>query len=308
MKTHLSPRELGAAIGVSNSSLKRWVDSGQIDAPKTAGGHRRIPIAEAVRFIRESGIKIVQPEALGLYAATAGETEQSVETLARLLNESKLTEASSFILSEYLAGNSFSTICDDLIQPVLKQIGELWLHGDEGIQIEHQAVDLLTRTINQLRNLIVTRENRPVAVGGAVENDPYILPSLMAATTLAFEGWQEINLGANTPLRVIDMAARQSQAQIVWLSISSDKARCTANDIMTLADALGKIGTQVVVGGRAVPHLKASPDNLHHLSSMTALGAFAKGVAQTRTRSNGQTSGHAEIGRTNGHPKHEGIS
>lgn len=303
MKTHLSPRELGAAIGVSNSSLKRWVDSGQIDAPKTAGGHRRIPIAEAVRFIRESGIKIVQPEALGLYAATAGETEQSVETLARLLNESKLTEASSFILSEYLAGNSFSTICDDLIQPVLQQIGELWLHGDEGIQIEHQAVDVLTRTINQLRTLIVTRDSNLTAVGGAVDHDPYILPSLMAATTLAFEGWHEVNLGANTPLRVIDMAARQNQAQIVWLSISADKARITTNDIMTLADALSDIGTQVVVGGRSVPHLKAGLNNLHHLSSMTALGAFAKGVARTQTRSSGQTNGHAEFGRTKRTPQ-----
>ena len=54
MKPLLSPRELAQAIGVSESSLKRWADAGQIRVARTAGGHRRISIADAVRFIREA--------------------------------------------------------------------------------------------------------------------------------------------------------------------------------------------------------------------------------------------------------------
>jgi len=37
----LSPRELAEALGVSESSLKRWVDAGKIAASRTEGGHRR---------------------------------------------------------------------------------------------------------------------------------------------------------------------------------------------------------------------------------------------------------------------------
>ena len=42
MKPLLSPKELADAIGVSESSIKRWVDNGEIQATKTSGGHRRI--------------------------------------------------------------------------------------------------------------------------------------------------------------------------------------------------------------------------------------------------------------------------
>jgi len=58
----LSPRELADALGVSESSLKRWVDAGKITAARTEGGHRRIALQEAVRFIRETGAPLARPE------------------------------------------------------------------------------------------------------------------------------------------------------------------------------------------------------------------------------------------------------
>ena len=50
MESLLSPREVAVALGVSESSVKRWVDLGELAALRTAGGHRRITRAEAVRF------------------------------------------------------------------------------------------------------------------------------------------------------------------------------------------------------------------------------------------------------------------
>ena len=40
----LSPRELAEAVGVSESSLKRWADRGRVHVHRTEGGHRRIPV------------------------------------------------------------------------------------------------------------------------------------------------------------------------------------------------------------------------------------------------------------------------
>src|SRR6185295_13435922 len=65
-KSLLTPRELADAIGASESALRRWVDAGDIHMSRTAGGHRRIPVQEAIRFIRESGATVVRPEILGL--------------------------------------------------------------------------------------------------------------------------------------------------------------------------------------------------------------------------------------------------
>ena len=67
----LSTRELADALGVSESSLKRWVDSGRISALRTEGGHRRIPLAEAMRFIRDTAAPIARPELLDLPEARA---------------------------------------------------------------------------------------------------------------------------------------------------------------------------------------------------------------------------------------------
>ena len=70
----LSTRELAEAIGVSESSIKRWADDGVLHVARTAGGHRRIPLPEAIRFIRETGAVVVQPAILGLDdAASASE-------------------------------------------------------------------------------------------------------------------------------------------------------------------------------------------------------------------------------------------
>ena len=36
-----SPKQIGNALGVSEASIKRWVDKGKIDCVKTTGGHRK---------------------------------------------------------------------------------------------------------------------------------------------------------------------------------------------------------------------------------------------------------------------------
>src|SRR5215204_6409591 len=62
----LTTKDLAEAIGASESSLRRWTDSGAIKTARTPGGHRRIPRGEAIRFIRETRATVVRPEILGL--------------------------------------------------------------------------------------------------------------------------------------------------------------------------------------------------------------------------------------------------
>jgi MerR family transcriptional regulator, light-induced transcriptional regulator len=71
MHEHLTPKQVARAIGVSEASLKRWCDKGLIHSVRTAGGHRRLPLADVMSFLRKSGHPLVSPEVLGLPAVSS---------------------------------------------------------------------------------------------------------------------------------------------------------------------------------------------------------------------------------------------
>ena len=68
----LSPRDLSDAFGVSESTIKRWVDAGRIPAARTKGGHRRVTLDDAQAFVRAEGIHPRRPDLLGLATAEGG--------------------------------------------------------------------------------------------------------------------------------------------------------------------------------------------------------------------------------------------
>ncbi len=68
---YFSPKTVALAIGVSESSLKRWCDKGKILAIKTAGGHRRLAGADIVEFLRAQQIPLQNPEIMGFPARSA---------------------------------------------------------------------------------------------------------------------------------------------------------------------------------------------------------------------------------------------
>lgn len=284
MKSHLSPRDLGRAIGVSESSLKRWIDEGRIEAGRTEGGHRRVHLAEAVRYIREAGLPVLQPELLGL-----GEVGQlgpgfdphalTHQSFSAALQEANVDAARGTILSMYLAGESVADIVDRVIAPALHEIGTLWQHSDAGIYVEHRAVDLCVQAIQQLRGVLPTPSaDAPVAVGAAPSSDPYLLPSLCAAVTLEAEGWRVNNLGPETPFHVLALAAENAKATLVWLSVSVKvNEKSFTKEVDALARRLHGHGARLVVGGQKLPRSFATPQpHVHVAANMAELVDFAK--------------------------------
>lgn len=284
MNRTLSPKELARAVDVSESSLKRWADSGAIRATRTAGGHRRIELGEAIRFIRESHLRLVHPEALGLRdLAAVPEAIRNTEDIgARFLEhlEQGDTEgARGLILHRYLDGDSVAALCDGPMQNALETVGEVWRTRSDGIFLEHRATDICMQALDQLRVLAEPPKNGPVVVGGAPTGDPYILPSIMAATSLTAEGIRAVNLGPNTPASTMAAAAAHYDVSVVWLSVTSNTPTRTALESY-VDEFMGSSPRPItlMIGGRTshkVRHLKSS--SLHFGNSMSELVAFSKG-------------------------------
>ncbi len=283
MRSQLSPKELGEAIGVSESSIKRWIDEGVIRASRTAGGHRRIALADAVQFVRSAGLPVVRPQVFGLVGleAEGGARRDPQEVLRAAVLDGLSEVARAAVLSMYLAGRPLHDICDGPLTSAMHAVGELWRHDAAGIYVEHRATDICIQALGLVRSLIPpAAEDAPVAMGGAPSGDPYVLPSMMAAAVLAAEGWHVINLGPQLPLDVLAGAVQRTRPRLVWVSTSVPgwASRQTV-ELGQLDDAVVETAANLVIGGRG--WTKDITPLLRHATmarTMTELVAFAQGM------------------------------
>lgn len=271
-------------LDVSESTVKRWTDDGTLPASRTAGGHRRIAVADGVRFIRASGVPVRHPGLLGLperLGIEAGDVPPADRLLDLLVGDDP-PAARAYVMGLYVAGWSIPALCDGPLREALVRLGERW-HGDPaGIFLEHRATETCHQILLHLRaGLAAPDASGPVALGGAPAGDPYALPSAMAGLVLADVGFRERNLGPNTPLAAMRSAVAHHRPRIVWQALSVVPARPaqTAADLGQLAEDVAAGGGVLVIGGRGVEALPPQARPAGHVAgSMTELAAFARGL------------------------------
>lgn len=282
---YLSPKQLGQSIGVSESSLKRWIDDGLINVVRTSGGHRRVELAEAIRFVRQRGYTVKDPSVLGLTAADdrAGRADatQLSEHFYDMLVNGRDKEFMAAATRLYLDGRPMTEIIDGPMRTAMNQIGELWHNNPDGIGVEHVASDICIRTLGYMHSLLkAPAEHAPIAVGGAPASDMHLISSLCVSLVLAEQGWQEVNLGANTPWDQLAIAAKQQQATLVWVSMTSPPNTDYAKKLHALALDLADHPCQIIIGGQQLDDviLRLNMDNLHTARSMAELQSFSRGL------------------------------
>ncbi len=276
--------DLAGAIGVSVSSLKRWADDGKLHVTRTAGGHRRVERTEAIRFIRELRLPIVKHHYLGLdnLSGKAEPAAPSDTNIGSHLREGRVDAARAVIMAEFLRGRPVAEICDQIICPAMREIGKLWHQDEAGVLVEHRATDVCIQALSHIRTLLpLVGDEHRVAIGGSPEQDLYTLPSLMAATVLAAEGWRETNLGGLTPFETLGLAAERSGASLVWLAVSlSPRSESQfIKKIQSLADRIAMIPANLIVGGPGWKlTYRINRSNVFVAGSMAELVAYATGV------------------------------
>ncbi|MEM1444983.1 MAG: helix-turn-helix domain-containing protein [Planctomycetota bacterium] len=289
MKQTYSPKDVAKAVGVSESSLKRWADDGRLNVIRTVGGHRRITFHEAIRFARESTLPIVRPDILGLPELAKAEPfreHEASDALQTLLTEGKAEDTRALLIDLYLRGTSAAAICDGPVREVMSRMGEQWhCDGARGIYLEHRATDTILQAMTALRAIVgqptsgtTDEQPAPVALGGAPSGDPYLLPSIAIALTLCEQGLHEINLGPDTPVEALVAAAQQYQPRLLWLSCSVTDVRPKPAALVSLLDYLDEHQAVLVTGGRGFIEKPLKPHPRVKLcDSMTELAAFVDG-------------------------------
>lgn len=266
----LSPKDLATAIGASESSLKRWTDQGLLEITRTAGGHRRIAVAEAIRFVRAHGYPLVNPEILGLPMSLGREIElqstnegRADNVFSELLRTGHDLGARNHIFARFLGGETIAQLVDGPIREAMGSLGELWEDNPEAIFLEHRATEISSQLLSDLRNFVQPEKPIARALGGAIGGDPFKLAPLAVSATLSECGIQTVNLGPDTPIEVLEVASLgdiiEERPQIVWISVSSVPDPDAAGEaVRRFAERCADAAILLLVGGRECHRLQIS--------------------------------------------------
>lgn len=297
MSQFFSPKEVALALGVSESSLKRWVDRGLIRADKTGGGHRRLTLDAVLAYVREQGRDIVDPGMIGLPPETgvsrSREQGAHADFLAAVTSGDEFT-AQRVILDLYIRGVSVAAICDSVITTAFHRIGELWRCGELEVYQERRACEICNRVVHELRRAVgAGPRTGPLAMGGTLDGDPYTLAADMAEIVLRDAGWRASSLGHMLPFESLRNAIESDQPELMWLSVTSirDTDQFIAN-LNGLFDTASSCGCALVVGGQALTtdirqclRYTTCCDNFCHLE------AFAKSIRPQRANTTAKAAG-----------------
>lgn len=293
MAALISPKQVAMALGVSESSLKRWCDQGMIATVRTAGGHRRISSASVVQFLQESGHRLAQPELLNLPAATTRGSQTFGDARQRVLRALLLGDRDTcrqVLFELHLAGQPAFAICDQVLAGAFAEIGQLWSCGDAQVYQERRACELCISVLDELRSMIAAPSARRLAIGGTPECDPYVLPTTMVELVLLQAGWRSQSLGSRLPWDTMVAAVRNEKPQLYWISVShlDDASRFITGyrDFYTQVHA----STAVVVGGRALTEdIRRQMEFTAHCDTLQHLDAFVRTWPQRAKRGRAPT-------------------
>ncbi len=276
-------------MGVSESSVKRWVDQGAIPSHRTAGGHRRMPASGVVRFLREQGYQPTRPELLGLprtLALTIGSIRPgAVVELTQALEAGDDSTVRAAVLGPFLAGTTLAELFDQLVAPAFHKIGHDWATASLEVYREHRSVEIATRLLHELHALLPEPAGRaPRAVGATLENDPYTLPLLMGELVLRENGWAAESLGPGLPVQTLCAALLELSPRLLWINVSHVADRLQLiRSFADLHDEARKRGVAVVLGGQAVDaELRSRMRCTAFLGSMVELVGLAETLARSR--------------------------
>ena len=284
-----SPRTVAKAIGVSESSLKRWCDAGKIGGTKTVGGHRRFDRANIVEFLKANKYDLIDPVAIGLPSfeslAVENGPDGAKQLLAALLaaDEAQVTKLLMYLV---VNGWKIAEIFDEIVSPTFEKIGAMWACEEIDVFQERRSCEICLNAFRDVRSIMLSPpEDAMTAIGCTIEGDHYMLPTLAVELTLTSQRWNAKSLGSNLPMTSLLRAIQSHQPDLAWVSISHlNDADLVANQLNQLCKELPSKTTLVVGGYGVTPEFRSKFFNAICCDNLMQLVAAIRNLKKTEVQ------------------------
>jgi len=273
-------RVVAQRTGLSSHVLRAWERRYGVVAPtRTDGGQRlysdadierlsllrtltaaggaisqlaQLPSDELSRMVREEPIRAPEAGPDGSAERWRASALQAIEALdAGALRHELGRGALALGVPHFL---------DQVVSPLLREVGTRWHDGRLGIAHEHLATAVVREVLGWVREAAETAATAPVLVVATPSNQWHEGGALLVAATAAAEGWRVAYLGANLPGLEIAGAALRTGARAVALSLIHPEDDPAVGDHLEALRRSLPAGVTLLVGGSAAPAYRSEVD------------------------------------------------
>lgn len=150
------------------------------------------------------------------------------------------------ILNQAFAIYSAETVCFDILQKGIHEIGSLWYQNKATVQQEHFATELATRRIETLINGTPNPTRPQTIMTGCPGGEWHSFPLLILTLMLRRKGFNVIYLGSNIPLDQIEQTASAIRPTLIILAAQQ---LSTAAELSSVGQLFRKVNTPMAFGG-----------------------------------------------------------
>ena len=270
--------------GLSAELLRAWERRYQVVAPaRTAGGQRLYSEADVARLalLRRGTL---HGHSIGRIATLTNEELESLLADAavaptRASDGPGESNAASIVRScleaiQWMDGPALDgalrraaiamgplPFAEQVVAPLVREIGDLWHRGRLRIVQEHFATSIVRQVVASFLAFAPATEDAPVFVSATTSGQRHEIGAMLAAAVAAAAGWRAVYLGPDLPGEEIGIAAARLHAGAIGLSLvfnADDDA--IASDLIDLSEAVGRT-IPVYVGGEGARRHRARIDS-----------------------------------------------
>lgn len=153
-------------------------------------------------------------------------------------------------------------LIENLIVPLIYQVGDLWHDGIIRIANEHLASSVIRFFLTNLIEQNSPSSNAPVIISATPRGQEHELGALIVGVIAASAGWKVIHLGSNLPVEEIAAAADNLNTEVISLSIVYPADDPQLNKDLKNLKRMLPSNISLIAGGRAVNGYKNTLDEI----------------------------------------------